>query len=45
MLKAWFMDAIAVASFADAPITANDILNLLLAAILTTGVFQFKYTE
>jgi hypothetical protein len=44
-LKARFMDAIAVAAFADAPIRASDVLNMLLAVILATGVFQLEYTE
>jgi len=45
VLKGWFMDAIAVASFTNAPITANNILNMLLAGILATGVFQLEYME
>ena len=45
VLKARFMDAIAVASFAKAPISPNDVLNMLLAVILATGVFQLEYTK
>ena len=45
VMKARFMDAIAIASFADAPIIANDVLNMLLAVILATSVFQLEYTE
>ena len=45
VLKARFMDAIAIASFADAPIITTDVLNMLLAVILATGVFQLEYTE
>jgi hypothetical protein len=45
VLKARFMDAIAVAAFADAPIRPSDVLNMLLAVILATGVFQLEYTE
>ena len=45
VLKARFMDAIAVASFAEAPISPNDVLNMLLAVILVTGVFQLEYSE
>jgi hypothetical protein len=44
-LKARFMDAIAVAAFADSPISPSDVLNMLLAVILATGVFQLEYTE
>ena len=39
------MDDIAVASFATAPISPNNILNVLLAVILATGVFQLEHTE
>ena len=39
------MDAIAVVSFAEAPISPNDVLNMLLAVILATGVFQLECTE
>ena len=40
VLKARFMDAIAVSSFAEAPVSPNDVLDMLLAVILVTGVFQ-----
>ena len=39
------MDTIAVPSFADAPIIANNVLNMLLAVILAMGVFQLEYSK
>jgi hypothetical protein len=45
VLKARFMDAIAVSSFATAPISPKNILNMLLVVILVLGVFQLEYIE
>ena len=45
VLKSRFMDATAVASFAEAPISPNNVLNMLLAVILATGVSQLEYSE
>ena len=45
VLKARSIDAITVASFAEAPISPNNVLNILLAVMLVTSVFQLKYSQ
>ena len=45
VLKARFMDIIAVASLVEAHISPNAVLSMLLAVILITGVFQLEYSE
>ena len=45
VLKARFMDAIAVTYFDEAPLSPNNVLNMLLAVILATCVFQLEYSE
>ena len=44
-LKARFQDGTNFAAFAKQPIKASDVLNMLLAVILNTGLFQLEYTE
>ena len=39
------MDSVVITAFASAPIMPIDILNMLNAVILTTGVFQLEYTK
>jgi hypothetical protein len=43
--KARYQDGANFAAFEKQPINANDVLNMLLAVILDTGLFQLKYTE
>ena len=44
-LKTRFMDFVAFAAFATEVIPPNDVLKMIIAAILATGVFQLKYTK
>ena len=45
MLKARFDNGDAFAAFTKQPISATDVLTMLLAVILATGVFQLEYTK
>ena len=44
-LKARFMNSVAIAAFATAPIKPKDVLNILIDGILARGVFQLEYNE
>ena len=43
-LKAQNMNSVAIAAFATAPIKPKDVLNMLVAVNLGTGVFKLEYT-
>ena len=38
------MNPVAIAAFATAPIKPKDIINMIIAVILATGMFQLEYT-
>ena len=44
-LKTRSMYSVAIANFASVPIVPNNVLNILMTAILATGVFQLEYTK
>ena len=43
--KVRFMDSVAISAFASQPIAPTNVLNMRIVVILTTGVFQLKYTN
>ena len=45
VLKVWFMYTITFAAFASQIIPPTDVLNMLIAVILATGVFHLEYTK